>query len=82
MYASSLAPKFDFTINPLSVGLDNEKKVYSCVGDPDQRITFTSKEDIGRALAELSILSMPRSTVPDFVRLRVYSKSQRDQGCR
>jgi len=57
------------------VGFDNAKKVYSCVGDPDQRITFTSKEDIGRALAELSILSMSRLTVPDFVTLCGFTAS-------
>ena len=53
------------------VGFDTANKTYTSIGDPSQRFSGTSKADIGRALAELSLLSLGRgaATVPDHVRI-------------
>jgi len=53
-------------------GFDHGKNVYTYVGSPDKKIAFTSKADIGRALAELSILALTSSNavrVPDRLRI-------------
>lgn len=53
------------------VGFDTGNKTYTAIGDPKARLSFTSKSDIGRAIAELSLLSLGPSanTVPDRVRI-------------
>ncbi len=53
------------------VGFDTANKTYTSIGDPSQRFSGTSKADIGRAVAELSLLSLGRgaATVPDHVRI-------------
>ncbi len=56
---------------------------FSCVGSPHTPISFTSKSDIGRVLAQLSILSMSfnssaASGVPDSFRVGGTTKSYDD----
>lgn len=49
-----------------------EKNRYGCIGPPNQRVTFTSTADIGRAVARLAILALDAATapsVPDHVRI-------------
>jgi len=53
-------------------GFDIGNKIFTAVGSPTARVAFTSKADIGRTLAQLSILSMSpttASTVPEHVRI-------------
>ncbi len=64
-------------------GFDIPSHTFSCVGSPHMPISFTSKSDIGRVLAQLSILSMSSnpsaaSSVPDFVRVCGTTKSYDD----
>ncbi|ETW84890.1 hypothetical protein HETIRDRAFT_165861 [Heterobasidion irregulare TC 32-1] len=53
-------------------GFDTDRGVYTCYGSPSQKFALTSKADVARAVAELSILSMSpvmASSVPDHVRI-------------
>ena len=59
-------------LTALSVGCDVENNTFDCIGSPAQRVTFTSRTDIGRALARLSALALEPLTagkVPDEVRI-------------
>ncbi|EMD41175.1 hypothetical protein CERSUDRAFT_121713 [Gelatoporia subvermispora B] len=63
------------------LGFDHRNLTYTCIGPATQRITFTSKEDIGKTLAELALLSLsPPSAerVPDHVRVAGDVKSFED----
>lgn len=54
------------------VGLDIEQSLFSAVGSASEKFSVTCKSDIGRALAELSILCMSSanaSEVPDHIRI-------------
>ncbi|KAL6299991.1 hypothetical protein BKA93DRAFT_803954 [Sparassis latifolia] len=56
--------------NTVAVGFDHN--TYTSLGTRDKKITFTSKADIGRALAELSILVLTpaiSARVPDQIRI-------------
>lgn len=53
-------------------------RTFTSIGSPNNKIAFTGKDDIGRALAQLSILAMSRTaryTVPDHVRIGGTQKS-------
>lgn len=60
-------------MHPNKVGFDTAKRVFRCIGPSTVRCAYTSKGDIGRAVAQLSILCMSRSslaeTIPEFVRI-------------
>ncbi|KAH9890553.1 NAD-P-binding protein [Cubamyces lactineus] len=61
----------ELALNPF-MGFDVEKNAYTCIGPPSQKVTFTSKADIGRALARLSALALEPLTaakVPDELRI-------------
>jgi len=54
------------------MGYDTNNHKFTIVGSSSQRITFNSFYDIGRSVAELSLLALSRtnaSTVPDYVRI-------------
>ncbi|KAI8999108.1 NAD-P-binding protein [Trametes punicea] len=58
-------------LNPF-MGFDLDNNVFSCFGSPAQKITFTSKADVGRSLARLSTLALEPLTadkVPDELRI-------------
>ncbi|KAH9949131.1 hypothetical protein B0H21DRAFT_729657 [Amylocystis lapponica] len=53
-------------------GFDTATDTYTSIGSPTQRLTLTSKADIGRALAELALIALsPVSAerIPDDVRI-------------
>jgi len=52
-------------------GFDHAHKTFTSIGSPTQRISVTSKADVARALAELSILALSTNaaTVPNYVRI-------------
>jgi len=53
-------------------GFDTANLTYTAVGSPDEKFAVTSKADIGRALAELSLLAFSpetASSVPNDVRI-------------
>jgi len=53
-------------------GFDTANLTYTSVGSPDKKTAITTKADIGRALAELSLLALSpesASSVPDDVRI-------------
>ncbi|KAI0944621.1 hypothetical protein AcW1_002289 [Taiwanofungus camphoratus] len=55
-----------------AVGFDTANKVYTCVGSPDVKTAYTSKADIGRSLAQLSLAALSpdlAANVPDNVRI-------------
>ncbi|KAI0373209.1 NAD-P-binding protein [Pilatotrama ljubarskyi] len=61
----------ELALNPF-MGFDLENNVFTCIGPPSQKITFTSKADIGRALARLSELALGPLTankVPEELRI-------------
>lgn len=63
------------------LGFDTANMTYTVVGSPDTKIALTAKLDIGRALAELSLLSLSpesASRVPDHVRIAGNNKSYRE----
>ena len=47
-----------------AVGIDVAKNTYTCYGSPTQPFSTTAMEDIGRAVARLSILALDPSTAP------------------
>ncbi|GBE78915.1 putative pinoresinol-lariciresinol reductase 3 [Sparassis crispa] len=54
------------------LGFDHANNLYTFYGSPNQRVSWTSKGDIGRALAELSLVALSpelSTRVPDYVRL-------------
>lgn len=60
------------------VGFDIDQSIFSAVGSTSARFSVTSKLDIGRAVAELSILCMSpanASEVPDHVHIAADSVS-------
>ncbi|KAH8830140.1 hypothetical protein DL96DRAFT_1591726 [Flagelloscypha sp. PMI_526] len=51
-------------------GMDIESATFTSLGPPEIHVSYTSKSDVGRALAELSILTLLKpDTVPDRVRI-------------
>ena len=48
-------------------GFNTKTGVYECVGSPDAKISFTSREDSGTAMAALA--SLPLSDVPEEVHI-------------
>ena len=73
-----MSPKYlsvctDNTNSPgLAVGFDIEKNTFAPYGSPSQKVTFTSLPDIGKAVAQLSILAIDPSTsakVPNELRI-------------
>ncbi|KAI0355068.1 NAD-P-binding protein [Trametes cingulata] len=61
----------ELALNPF-MGFDIENNVFTCIGPSSQRVTFTSKADIGRALARVSELALGPLTadkVPDELRI-------------
>lgn len=59
-------------MRPNIVGFDIDRSIFSAVGSTSTKFSVTSKSDIGRALAELSILCMSpanASEVPDHIRI-------------
>ncbi|KAI0797753.1 hypothetical protein C8Q75DRAFT_17554 [Abortiporus biennis] len=75
-------------------GFDVANKTFHVVGSPDTKISFTSKADIGRTLAELALLAQSpstASTIPDYVRISgdavsyddvkdIYEKVRKEEG--
>ncbi|KAI0324699.1 NAD-P-binding protein [Cubamyces sp. BRFM 1775] len=60
----------EFAITVL--GIDLDQNTYTCYGPPTQKFSITAMEDIGRAVARLSILALDpsiASTVPDEVQI-------------
>ena len=54
------------------MGFDTANLTYTAVGTPDQKTATTAKADIGRALAELTLLTLNPQTaasVPDDVHI-------------
>ncbi|KAI0666953.1 NAD-P-binding protein [Trametes maxima] len=63
------------------LGVDAEKNAYDVCGPPNQKFSLTSIEDIGRAIASLSVLALDPSAalnVPDAVRIAGYTTSFED----
>ncbi|OJT13021.1 hypothetical protein TRAPUB_10430 [Trametes pubescens] len=61
----------ELSLNPF-LGFDIDNNVFTCFGPPTQKVSFTSKADVGRALARLSALALEPFTatqVPDELRL-------------
>lgn len=57
-------------------GYDFENKLFSIWGDTSVKVTYTALQDIGTALAELSILAVENpDSVPEHVRIAGDSKS-------
>ncbi|KAI0781448.1 hypothetical protein BD413DRAFT_608590 [Trametes elegans] len=58
-------------LNP-PMGFDVENNTFDCIGSPAQRVAFTSRTGVGRALARMSALALEPLTagkVPDEVRI-------------
>ncbi|KAH9857542.1 NAD-P-binding protein [Lenzites betulinus] len=61
----------ELIFSPL-LGINVAKNTYTCFGSPTQRITATSKADIGRSIARVSALALDPTTaekVPDELRV-------------
>lgn len=64
-------------------GIDLDARTISTYGSSSTRITFTTKADLARSIAQLAILSMSSSagladSVPSHVRIAGYSPSMRE----
>jgi len=63
-----------------TVGFDFDNHLITVFGSPDSRIAFTGKDDIGRSVAQLSLLSLspdPKvvASVPEHVRIAGSSRT-------
>ncbi|KAI0831640.1 NAD-P-binding protein [Trametes gibbosa] len=74
---SSVFLELVFTV----MGINVAKNVYTCYGPPTQRLTATSKADIGRSVARVAVLALDPITadkVPDALRVAGSTASYAD----
>lgn len=88
----SLAMVFVETSSPISLGLtvyshmafavgfDAETLTFTFAGSPDSRLAVTAKADIARSLAQLALLALVSSSVPNVVRIAGQNVSYREIG--
>ncbi|EED84086.1 predicted protein [Postia placenta Mad-698-R] len=61
-------------------GFDAETLTFTFAGSPDSRLAVTAKADIARSLAQLALLALVSSSVPDVVRIAGQNVSYRKIG--
>lgn len=69
-----------FILTNFAVAFDADNLTFTFAGSPDSKLAVTAKSDIARSLAQLTLLALVSSSVPDVVRIAGQNLSYREIG--